>query len=384
MTHLEKSYDAIIIGARAAGASTAMLMARAGMKVLAIDRQAYGSDTLSTHSLMRTGVVQLHRWGVLDQIAKRTPAVRHTSFQYERETVNIEIRAKHGVDALYAPRRTVLDACLVDAAREAGATILHETSFLGVERGLNAEIAGIWLRSGQEAEQFVRAPLIIGADGRGSRVAQAVEAQVQVPGRFKSAVIFGYFNGIKDQGYRWYFGPQATAGVIPTSDGQACVFFCLPPDQFRRRGGQSPMQQFSTGMAASFPEVADELETAELEGSLRGYPGVSGYMRACAGPGWALVGDAGYFKDPITGNGITDALRDAELVANAALKHGPNMQQSAYQTRRNALSEGLFQVTDEIASFDWDMPKLQGLHKRLNIVSKAEEAELYGDLPLAA
>ena len=121
LERISPSYDAVVVGARAAGASTAMLLARRGLRVLAVDKSREGSDTLSTHALMRAGVMQLHGWGVLDAVrSARTPAVRTTTFHYGREAVEVAIKERDGVDALYAPRRTVLDQALVNAAREAG------------------------------------------------------------------------------------------------------------------------------------------------------------------------------------------------------------------------------------------------------------------------
>src|SRR6185503_9912785 len=123
-------YDAIIVGARCAGSATAMLLARAGLSVLAIDKQAYGSDTLSTHALMRGAVVQLARWGLLDQLRRSgAPAVRRTSFHYGDERIDVDIKPGQGVDALFGPRRTVLDKILVDAARRAGAEVRHGVRF---------------------------------------------------------------------------------------------------------------------------------------------------------------------------------------------------------------------------------------------------------------
>ena len=113
-----QSYDALVVGARCAGAATAMLMARQGLRVLVIDRAGYGTDTISTHALMRGGVLQLHRWGVLPRLREMgTPAVRETTFHYGDEAIAVPIRPANGVDALYAPRRTLLDSTLVDAAR---------------------------------------------------------------------------------------------------------------------------------------------------------------------------------------------------------------------------------------------------------------------------
>src|SRR5215510_9230850 len=122
----EPHYDAVIIGARCAGAATAFLLARSGAKVLMVDRQAYGSDTLSTHALMRGAVLQLTRWGLIPNITMAdTPAIRSTTFHYAGEPVQVAIKPEHGVECLFAPRRTVLDPVLVDAARGAGADVRH-------------------------------------------------------------------------------------------------------------------------------------------------------------------------------------------------------------------------------------------------------------------
>src|SRR3954447_8102767 len=104
------SWDVVVVGARVAGAATAMLLARAGLRVLCVDRSRYGSDTLSTHALMRGGVIQLDRWGLLPALeAAGTPAVRRTVFHYGDESYGVSIRPSGGVDALFAPRRTVID-----------------------------------------------------------------------------------------------------------------------------------------------------------------------------------------------------------------------------------------------------------------------------------
>src|SRR5215831_12691096 len=122
----EPRYDAVIIGARCAGAATALLLARSGAKVLVVDRQAYGSDTMSTHALMRGAVLQLNRWGLIPEIAAAgTPAIRSTTFHYGGEAFRVALKPDHGVECLFAPRRTVLDRLLVDAAREAGAEVRH-------------------------------------------------------------------------------------------------------------------------------------------------------------------------------------------------------------------------------------------------------------------
>ena len=137
------TYDALVIGARCAGAATAMLMARSGLRVLAIDRGEYGADALSTHALMRAGVLQLHRWGVLPKVVTAgTPSLRTATFHYGNNLVEVAIGSTHGVNALYAPRRTILDRLLVDAASEAGAEIRYGHALSGLLRSSGGQRRG--------------------------------------------------------------------------------------------------------------------------------------------------------------------------------------------------------------------------------------------------
>jgi 2-polyprenyl-6-methoxyphenol hydroxylase-like FAD-dependent oxidoreductase len=184
------TYDALVIGARCAGAATAMLMARRGMRVLAVDRGAYGSDTPSTHALMRGGVLQRRRWGLLPRLAAPgTPAVRSTVFHYGEEVVDITIRPGDGVDALCAPRRTVLDALLVDAAWGAGAEVRHGHSLIELTRRPDGRVAGAVLADPEGRRVEIAADLLVGADGVASTVARQVEAPVTREARQATAVI---------------------------------------------------------------------------------------------------------------------------------------------------------------------------------------------------
>jgi hypothetical protein len=163
MSTRNSPYDVVIAGARCAGAATAMLLARQGARVLLLDRSRYGADTLSTHALMRGGVLQLHRWGLLPHvIAAGTPAVRLTTFHLPGAVSTVEIKPKHGVDGLYAPRRTVLDVILVDAARRAGADVRFGTSVTGLRRDRTGRVTGITGRAGA-ARLEVGADLVVGA-----------------------------------------------------------------------------------------------------------------------------------------------------------------------------------------------------------------------------
>src|SRR6516162_967142 len=192
------AYDALIVGARCAGAATAMLMARKGMRVLLVDRGRYGTDTVSTHALMRGGVLQLHRWGILPRLREAgTPPVHETTFHYGDETITVVIKTSGGVDALYAPRRTLLDSTLVDAAREAGVTVRHGYTLVELAHCSGGRVCGATLLDAEGNAIRIEADLVIGADGVGSSVARLARAETWAAARHTTAVIFGYFPDIE-------------------------------------------------------------------------------------------------------------------------------------------------------------------------------------------
>jgi menaquinone-9 beta-reductase len=356
-TRNSQHYDVIIAGARCAGAATAMLLARQGARVLLLDRSRYGTDTLSTHALMRGALLQLHRWGLLSQvIAAGTPAVRSTTFHLPGAVSAVEIKPKHGVGALYAPRRVILDAILADAARSAGADVRFGTSVTGLRRDRTGRVTGVTGRAGG-AHLEIGADLVVGADGRRSAVARCARAGVIHVAPASSGVIYRYFRDDAITGYHWHYtagsaaGPAA-AGAIPTNDGLTCVFAATSAQHLRRELGGGADAGFRRILAMAAPDLADRLSHRGAAGPPRVFPGLTGYLRDAAGPGWALVGDAGYFKDPITAHGITDALRDAQILARVITTRGPDAV-GCYQAERDALSMRLFRVTGRIASFDW-------------------------------
>jgi flavin-dependent dehydrogenase len=373
---VDTRYDAVVVGARAAGAATAMLLARQGLRVLAVDRGAYGTDTLSTHALMRAGVLQLARWGLLDRIeAEGTPRVRRTVIHYEDEVLDIPIKPRDGVPALFAPRRTVLDRVLVDAAVEAGADVRHRVRLADLLRGAGGRVEGVVLEEGDGGACTVRAGIVIGADGLRSTVASLVQAPVTRQGRHAAASIYGYWSGLEVDGYQWHWGPATAAGAIPTNGGEVLVFAGVSAQRFAGEVRADVPAGYRRILAKVAPELAERLGEARLEGSLHGFPGHPGYLRRPWGPGWALVGDAAYFKDPITAHGISDALRDAELLASAVVDGG-DAALAGYEAARDELSTALFDVTDRIASAAWDTAELKALHQGLSDEMKRETAAL--------
>jgi 2-polyprenyl-6-methoxyphenol hydroxylase-like FAD-dependent oxidoreductase len=371
-------YDAIVVGARCAGAATAMLMARCGLKVLIIDRSRYGEDTMSTHALMRGGVMQLHRWGLLPQIvASGTPAVRSTAFHYGEDVLEVEVRPHHGVEALYAPRRTLLDSALVDAARRAGAEVRHGCTLTGLVRCPDGRVCGAVILDSDGKSRVVTTELVVGADGIGSAVARLTGARVLWEGRHASAVVYGHRSGIEATGYSWYYKEGVSAGVIPTNGGAHCVFAAFPPKRFRDEVRHDLAAGYDRALAEVSPPLAAAVASSRLEGRLWAFAGRRGFLREAWGPGWALVGDAGYFKDPLTAHGMTDALRDAELLAIAAAQ-GSETAFAEYAALREELSRALFDATDAIASFAWSLDTVQRLHLEVNTAMKRETEHLAG------
>src|SRR5215813_670264 len=368
-------YDVIIAGARCAGAATALLLARQGARVLVLDKSRYGTDTLSTHALMRGAVVQLDRWGLLPAVAGTgTPPVRSTTFHLAGADTTIPVKPKHGIEALYAPRRRVLDAILADAARSAGADVRFGASVSDLRRDRAGRVTGITRRAGGACLE-ASADLVVGADGRRSTIAWCVGARAAHVAPASSVLIYRYVRDDASAGYHWYFRDGAAAGVIPTNDGQACVFAATSAERLRDEPDLSTYAAWRRILAQAAPGLAERLDERGPAGPPRVFPGLPGYLREAAGPGWALVGDAGYFKDPITAHGITDALRDAEILARVVTSQGPGAV-ARYQAERDELSLRLFRVSGRMAAFDWTADEIGGHLFELNAAMAEEMAAM--------
>jgi flavin-dependent dehydrogenase len=374
------SFDVIVVGARVAGAATALLLARRGWRVLVLERARRGSDTLSTHALMKGGVLQLHRWGLLDAVrAAGTPPVRRVTFHYGDESVPVPVKPTRGFDALYAPRRTVLDPILVDAAVAAGADVRFETSVAGLLRAGGGRVVGVTVRDRSGATHAVRAPLVVGADGVRSLVARGAGAPVTHRAAHASSFAYAYFATGTDafDGYQWCYRPGTAAGVIPTNGG-VLAWIGVPPDRFDREVRPGGEAAFWRVIDTTAPEVRDRLRAAPRTSRFHLTRGWPGYLRRCAGPGWALVGDASHFTDPLSAHGLTDAMRDADLLHRAAstgLEDPPAMAEAlaGYGRQRDRFSLPLLRATDTIASYRWTMDEVR---THLLALSEAMRAEV--------
>jgi flavin-dependent dehydrogenase len=369
-------YDAVVVGARCAGAATALLLARRGLRVLLFDRDRHGADTLSTLALMRTGVLQLLRWDLLESLRRTGAAeIRSTTFVYGAETITLPIQPRDGVDALYAPRRRVLDPLLADAAVAAGAEVRFGPRLLDLLRDTRGRVTGAVIEERDRTRHTIRSGIVIGADGLNSTVARLIAAPAEREGRHATGVLYTFWRGRANDGNRWHYRPGVAAGEIPTHDDLTCLFTATTAARFRDEVPGDLESAYRRMLSEAAPELARELAEATPAEPFRGFPGRPGLMRRSHGPGWALVGDAGYFKDPITAHGISDALRDAELLARAVTL-GSDAALAEYQATRDTISSELFDITDRIAGFAWDLEKLQNLHRRLSRTMNAEVAAL--------
>jgi flavin-dependent dehydrogenase len=368
---LGRGWDVIIIGGRVAGASTARLLARAGLRVLVVERARRGADTVSTHALMRGGVLQLHRWGLLDLVAATgAPPVRRVTFHYGHDSMPITLKPYAGVDALYAPRRTVLDALLVGAAEEAGVRFGFGLAMTDVARDRAGRVVGVIVRDHLGATWTERAGLVVGADGRTSLVARQVGAPTVVAGSHAAAYVYGYWPTGDLDGYHWYYGHGLSAGVIPTNDGLACVFAAGPAAVLAARMRHSRPLDAARELLTRLDCRFSDLTPSAPVGPVRFFRGLPARMRRTSGPGWALIGDAGWWKDPLSTYGITDAFRDAELlaravVAGAASDHAMRIALCRYQADRDRLALPMHPIVDRLASHQWDLAQVQQLLREL-------------------
>jgi 2-polyprenyl-6-methoxyphenol hydroxylase-like FAD-dependent oxidoreductase len=381
-TTASPGHDVVIVGARAAGAATALLLARLGHDVVVVDRTDLPSDTISTHQLARTGVVALHRWGLLDAVlASGAPPIRQVIFHTDDGPVTRTIKDKAGVDCLLAPRRWVLDTLLADAARRAGATVHFGVTVTGVALDDTGRACGVrgHDRSGEPVE--LQARFVVGADGLTSRVARAVGAARLVDRGALGAAQYAYFTGLPWPAIEFFTRPRSFAGVFPTHHDEAAIWICAPSTSaLAARRGATAEAAFAAQLEQAAPELARRLGRARRTSPVRGMLRAPNIIRRSAGPGWALVGDAASHRDPVTGHGLSDAYRDAELLADAldrALRGSaeePAALACYERARRRELTE-IFDLTCALAAYP-PVPEFTELNKRLGAAIDAEAQAL--------
>jgi 2-polyprenyl-6-methoxyphenol hydroxylase-like FAD-dependent oxidoreductase len=358
-------YDAIVVGARCAGAPTAMLLAQRGYRVLLADRATFPSDTLSTHFIKPPGVAMLRRWGLLDQvIASGCPPVPRFRFDYGPVVLAGSPPPLDGGGECYAPRRTILDAILVEAAARAGAEVRPAFTVDGILTE-GERVVGIRGHARGGATLTERARLVVGADGRRSLVARAVAAPAY---RARPALTCAYYTYWSDMPVEdeieGYFLPRRAILVFPTNDGQVCVFLQWPHAEFRSVRADVEGQVWAA--VTQVPRLADRLRAGRRAARLAGTGDLPSFFRIPQGPGWALAGDAGYHRDPLTAQGISDAFRDAQLLSEAIDAGLAGRQPLAatlagYQRQRDEAATAMYELTCQRAALEPPTPQMSQL-----------------------
>jgi flavin-dependent dehydrogenase len=361
------TYDAIIVGARCAGAPTAMLLARQGHRVLLVDHATFPSDTVSTHVVHAPGVAALHRWGLLDAvIASGAPPVDSYSFDFGPLTISGTPLPCDGVTTAYAPRRTILDKILVDAAAAAGAEVRERFS---VENVLveNGTVVGIQGHDHAGTPVVERARVVIGADGRNSRVARTVKPRAYNEKPPLQYCYYTYWRDLPVDGFEIYIRPERGFAAIATNDDLTMLVVGWPTAEKDAYRADVEANYLKTLDLA--PALADRVRSATRAERFVGAT-VPNFFRKPYGPGWLLVGDAGYTKDPITAQGIVDAFRDAELCATAlteVLAQARTFDEAMgdYQALRDAAVGPIYGFTTELATLEPPPVELQQLLRAL-------------------
>lgn len=354
-------YDVIVIGARCAGSPTAMLLAERGYRVLVVDKANFPSDVVSTHIIKYLGVQRLEDWGLLAPLlATDCPPLQRVTIHSTGAPVSGLAPPKDGVPSI-APRRTVLDELLVDAAVEAGAEVRQGfgVTDLVAEGG---RISGIRGRTASGRNVTERAHLVIGADGMNSLLARKVGASMYDHQPAQAFYYYGYWSHLPVEGIEAHLQHHDFALAFPTHDGLTCLVVGQPMSYFQEF--REDIHRHFMNVLEVAPNLARAVRGREPETRIIGMP-VPNFFRKPFGPGWALVGDAGLCVDPLQGHGIKDAFRDAEWLAeavDAGLSGRARLEASLarFEARRNEAARKYYEANWRGAQMEsWGSPQIR-------------------------
>ena len=363
-------YDAIIVGARCAGSPTAMLLARKGYRILVVDKASFPSDTVSTHVLWPHGAEIMKRWGLLEALAATNcpPIALNMIFDVGPFALKGAVTAANDGRGGFCPRRTVLDQLLVDAAMAAGAELREEFVVEDLVWS-DDRVAGIKGRSRTGGRVEERASIVIGADGAHSVVARAAAAPEYDAIPPLGTYYYSYFSGFEAEDIEQYVRDHQAAACFPTNDGLTLIVVVWPSSRFKEV--RADIDGSVRKVHESTPTVADRMRRATREEKWYGTAGVANYFRKPYGPGWALVGDAGHEKDPLTAQGISDAFIDAENLSEAldagfSGRQPLNEALAAYHAKRDARVMPMYHFTCELARLEPPPPPMRTLFAALH------------------
>jgi flavin-dependent dehydrogenase len=389
------SYDVVIVGGRCAGAATALLLSRAGYRVLVLERAKPGADTLSTLYIHQPGVARLAAWGVLERVvATGCPPLEHARYQVGDVVVRGRGPEVDGRRAAYAPRRYLLDAILAEAAAEAGADVRHGCTVLALSG--DERVCGVRYRAADGEVRTVGSRLVVGADGMRSMVARLVQAPEYLGHPKLSCAYYAYWSGVP-AGFEQYQAPGRWVGVIPTNDDQVLVAGYARQAEFdglRARAAEG----YRDIVRETAPDLAGRLAGGQLTGRVLGTGDQRNFLRRATGPGWVLVGDAGHHKDSLTARGITDAFLAAQLLADRLGPAGEKPLEAGlaeFERDRDDLLRRNYLATVAVARLDVEPQRLRTLRRIQESAELSDRyfaaaagvippEELLGDLPSAA
>jgi 2-polyprenyl-6-methoxyphenol hydroxylase-like FAD-dependent oxidoreductase len=361
-------YDVIVVGARCAGAPTAMLLARKGYRVLVVDKATFPSDVPRGHFIHPAGVARLQRWGVLDQlVASNCPAISRYHLDVGPFALVGSPPPVEGVAQAYGPRRRVLDQLLVEAAASAGVEV--RAGFAVEELLLEGErVTGIRGHTAGGAPVTERARLVVGADGMRSLVARTVQAALYQTKPPLTCAYFSYWSGVPCEAVEIYGREQCALFAFPTHDDLTCLTIEWPVQAFEAI--RADIEGHFLKVVEQLPHLAERVQHGRREERFLASGDLPNFYRKPFGPGWALVGDAGYHKDPYLAQGITDAFRDVELLTEAidAGLVGRRPLEGAladYEQQRNKASQPLYELNSELAQLAPHTPEGQRLFEAL-------------------
>jgi flavin-dependent dehydrogenase len=359
-------YDVVVAGARCAGAPLAMLLARAGHRVALADRASFPSDTISTHFLWQRGVARLRAWGLLGRLQARGCApIREITFDVGLVHVSGIGPPVAGEPHAYCPRRTVLDALLVEAAGECGAEVLEGFTVTGMLWS-GGRAVGLQGHHRGKAESSLRATVVVGADGLHSAVASRTGARAYREHPPLTAAYYSYWSGINHLGASFHARPGQLILVWPTNDDLTCIYVAWPRQRFHEVR-QNVEGCFQSALEL-VPGLRETVASGHREARFTGTADLPNLYRESAGPGWALAGDAGHHKDPSTGMGISDAFLSAGLLAQAIhdglAGHRPMDDALAwYQQLRDLQTANGFELTLSTARLAPPTPRMDAFYR---------------------
>jgi 2-polyprenyl-6-methoxyphenol hydroxylase-like FAD-dependent oxidoreductase len=383
-------YDAIVIGARCAGSPTAMLLARQGFNVLLVDKATFPSDTISTHVLWPHGAEILGRWGLLQRLAETgvPPICRPMTFDVGPFALRGTIPDANDGMGGFCPRRTVLDALLLNAAAESGAEVREGFT---VDELLVADDTVIGIRGHAKGMTPVdeRARIVIGADGVNSFVARTVRAPEYDAQPVAACAYYSYFSGIRQNDIELYIRDHVAFGCAPTNDGIHLVMVNWPARDFPIV--RNDVEDHVWRALEAAPHLLARVRAGRREEKWYGTAGVPGFFRKPYGKGWALVGDASYNRDPITAQGISDAFMDAEALVEA-LSAGLSGTAvvveplAAHESARNERLRPMYEFTTHLAALEpppADMRALFGALRGNQDATNAFLSAITGAIPVS-